>query len=427
MTWKVGHLGARRVVIVGAGPAGLAASAALAERGVDGLIIDGGPALDARSQHDPTTILSGPGGAGLFSDGKFSFFPSASGLWHIEPRELLEEGWGWFSALLAPLGVRVPALPVADALALADSAQTGTRKRYDSVYVGPAERYQLIRSLMQAGLPLRTSTQVSSLSLGRGRLEARGEADELVLPADAMVLATGRFGPLALDGALADSQGRFERVEIGVRIEQAADDFFLRGESQLDPKIIYSIGDVEYRTFCCCRDGIVAVTEFDGLRSVSGRADGPPSGRSNVGFNVRVRDEDSGLCIWEDVRQRLVSAELPVTEPLETFLAAGGILSRSPLSAVLGSKVAGLLRTGLLGLMREYGPVALERAVLVGPSIEGVGRYPRIGPDLRLADTDVWVAGDLAGIFRGLTAAMVSGYVAGLAAADWLSTDGRQA
>lgn len=288
----------RRVLVVGAGPAGLSASAAIADCGVDGIIYDSGPELPDRSQLDPRTILSGPGGAGLFSDGKFSFFPSASNLWHVEPRERLERAWVWFKNLLGSVGIVVPDLAPhgTDPAAWFDE----NRKRYDSVYMDLDKRHQLICRLIGVGLSLQTSAQVTSITLNKQRIGLRAETlgDDVDEVADAIVLATGRFGALHLDHALAGWQRRFRRVELGVRIEQGADEFFLRHESQLDPKVIYTDGDVEYRTFCCCRDGLVASTEFRGLKSVSGRADGPCTGRSNVGFNVRIHDEKLALKVW---------------------------------------------------------------------------------------------------------------------------------
>jgi len=66
-------------------------------------------------------------------------------------------------------------------------------------------------------------------------------------------------------------------------------------------------------------------------------------------------------------------------------------------------------------------PGALDGATLVGPAIEGVGMYPLVSKDLGVSLPRVWVAGDAAGAFRGLTAAMISGYSAGLMTRWWLT------
>jgi len=52
----------------------------------------------------------------------------------------------------------------------------------------------------------------------------------------------------------------------------------------------------------------------------------------------------------------------------------------------------------------------------LAPCLEGIGLYPLTTRELRASPYPVWVAGDAAGTFRGLTASMVSGYFAGLRA-----------
>ena len=72
------------VAIVGAGPAGLAAACALrASRPLLRVaVFDRG---GRRSPRDatPTRLVQGVGGAGLWSDGKFSWAPSATRLWEL--------------------------------------------------------------------------------------------------------------------------------------------------------------------------------------------------------------------------------------------------------------------------------------------------------------------------------------------------------
>ena len=107
-----------------------------------------------------------------------------------------------------------------------------------------------------------------------------------------LVIAAGRDGPLLAQDCL---PGRVQvplRIEVGIRIEQRSQEFFLREHPRLDPKLIFRDRDagVEWRTFCCCRDGSIVAGRSYGIESLSGHADCPSTGRSNIGFNVRILD-----------------------------------------------------------------------------------------------------------------------------------------
>ena len=71
------------VTILGTGPAGLAAAHRLRNTNLKLLVLDAGKAVDKRDRYSPYDATTGDGGAGLFSDGKFSFFPSATALWTL--------------------------------------------------------------------------------------------------------------------------------------------------------------------------------------------------------------------------------------------------------------------------------------------------------------------------------------------------------
>jgi predicted NAD/FAD-dependent oxidoreductase len=75
------------VVILGMGPAGLAAASTLRASGLKLAMVDAGKSVGKRDRYDANNATQGDGGAGLFSDGKFSFFSSATGLWSL-PRHL---------------------------------------------------------------------------------------------------------------------------------------------------------------------------------------------------------------------------------------------------------------------------------------------------------------------------------------------------
>jgi hypothetical protein len=81
--------------------------------------------------------------------------------------------------------------------------------------------------------------------------------------------------------------------------------------------------------------------------------------------------------------------------------------------------VAELLAQGLAELVRVMGRPGMAGAWLLGPAIEGVGYYPDHDEQLSCREeADLWVAGDMAGDFRGLVAALMSGWIAGTAAKE---------
>src|SRR6266702_2647988 len=92
-------------------------------------------------------------------------------------------------------------------------------------------------------------------------------------------------------------------------------------------------------------------------------------------------------------------------------------LTSSAIYTLLGPQVAEPLAEGLHRLVREFSHVSFENAVLYAPTLEGVGYYPQLDEELRMRPHPLWVAGDATGVFRGLTAALVSGYFVGLRAA----------
>jgi len=416
------------VLIVGAGPAGLAAAAGLRGTGLRMLVVEQGSSLVERDAHRSRHLASGVGGAGLFSDGKFSFRPSATRLWELAPTSDLRNAYLRLTEALAAVGVGAPAFDASLPGAGHGTQWVGNarRKRYPSLYVSPGKRSQLIGNLasVRDGCSLLTRTRAvmirrdthDCLSVTLQRSAPGGRPQ--VVRTRAVVLAGGRFGPLCdlvFDTPVFPST--FRRLELGVRVEQPADVFFLAKDPLLDPKLLidHESGRYSWRTFCCCRNGEVVATEFDGMTTLSGRADCPPTGRSNVGFNLRITDEAEAVGLLHEMTARLRipvadNASTPLTsQPLGALIADGGPSRDSLLHQQFGERVAGLLCEGLRRL-RAIAGAGLDAARVTGPTLEGVGRYPLVTADLRVPGFPVWVAGDSGGLFRGVTAALVSGF-----------------
>ena len=192
---------------------------------------------------------------------------------------------------------------------------------------------------------------------------------------------------------------RFRRIEVGVRIEQPADEFFLKDFQELDPKFLEHIATgVQWRTFCCCREGLVVETELAGVRSFSGRADCPPTGRSNVGLNLRFLTADA---VPDDLAAALSRRSfVPICVPFRDVV--DGSAEGGAVDTLFGSRTARMIREALTRIESQFDGVSFDAAGIYAPTIEGVGTYPVLAPDLRVAGSlPLWVAGDSTGMFRG--------------------------
>src|SRR5205823_44568 len=86
-------------------------------------------------------ISSGIGGAGLYSDGKFSFFPSASWLWKNLVSKDLQISYEWLQAVLRPYNVSPPDFNTRASF----SDMIDMRfKAYPSFYIDFKNRYKMI-------------------------------------------------------------------------------------------------------------------------------------------------------------------------------------------------------------------------------------------------------------------------------------------
>lgn len=437
------------MAIIGAGPAGLAAANVLRSFPVDYVVVDGGKPIDRRDRDCASDVATGVGGAGLFSDGKYSFFPASTHLWRLNDREVLRDSYDWTKTVLETYGLDCPPCPdLGGDGSDEEPKDTWFLKSYPSYYIPLDQRLRMTRDLhTNAERPSSPSpSPLSSPATDRGgdrgdfvldcmvegwrydeeaklfRFDLRrrpsspdgGAAGErVVLTARYAIFAGGRFFPMLM--AKEDKcPMRFMRVEVGLRIEDASDNPFFTEIEGLDPKYKFVVDSdgagrprIEWRTFCCCRQGETVQTDSFGIATWSGRADCPPTQLSNIGFNTRCLDP-VGTQLLATLSQGNTSSPLPTfTSSLRSLLDA----PPPALAEQYGAELAHYVRQGLLLLCEQFPSLARsDTARLIGPTIEGVGHYPHTDGDLKLSNGwSGWVAGDAQGTFRGIVAAMVSG------------------
>jgi hypothetical protein len=415
------------ILIVGAGPAGLAAANNPQIGNQEILVIDMGSPLLMRDRNHPRDATCGDGGAGLFSDGKFSFFPSASELWLLDGESDLRNAYLWMSNVLSLRGMEVPAYP--NAIGTENYANGSWHlKRYPSQYLSLENRYKLISELIEAGTgSLLHHTKVEAANQSHQddgfdfMLQNLLTNESRWLSARVVIFAGGRFGSHDMRHFFF-FRPMFRRLEVGFRIQQSTQRAFFATSGQLDPKykLIDQQRKIEWRTFCACLDGEAILSETLGFWTISGRADCSPTGKSNIGFNTRFLDESFAHRVWLQLQRSLQSHNSHYSLSLPDVLAPDG-QARRRFSTLMGIEVADAMIDGLRRLCERFPAIADHDSCLIGPTLEGVGWYPENDNQLKVPNVNAWVCGDACGKFRGIVAGLVSGHYAANHAGRYIS------
>ncbi|MVA98371.1 hypothetical protein GN330_14070 [Nitratireductor sp. CAU 1489] len=427
-----------RIAIIGGGPAGLAAAFCLAASGIEFRLFEAGRALEERHHDRADELGCGIGGAGLFSDGKFSFHPSGSHLYRLRDKDRLWSAYDQISALLDGVGIKVPVTDRADG---GDFVWTGdpiTTKDYPSSYGTLAQRAELIAALSRDYRPwIRTGTTVEQVSRhGTGYTVRSRPAGGFTRDENFshIIVATGRFGPQATASLMPGLVPTTElRYEFGIRIEHPNRVGFLNAVDRPDVKYIINALGTEVRTFCTCRNGEVWLIPYNGPSALSGRSDGPPSGFSNFGLLARFSGDavEKGRRIWRHYQAAIAGSGSALWQPLPEFLdrtptGTPGLdgrpwhpraeFRRGNIAAMLHAELHAILAGSLRVLVDQFPDLYSAETVCLFPAIEGVGAFPRNDLDLKGPAENIWFCGDAVGRFRGLIPALVSGGYAAAAA-----------
>ncbi|MFW6323915.1 MAG: NAD(P)/FAD-dependent oxidoreductase [Desulfovibrionales bacterium] len=284
------------VIIVGGGPAGLFAAYYLAVNSdLKVLLLEKGKSTSRRKcpvnnylecvQCSPCNILSGMGGAGLFSDGKLNFIHKLgkTDLTQFMPKEdarkLIEET----EAIFNSFGMDGPIYPTDMDQARQIRKQA---KRYGvdlllirQKHLGsdnlPGHIKKMADFIRDKGVEIRTCEEVKDILVHSGRVQGVVTGKNEYRAAN-VILAPGRVGADWM-GMLAGKYGlgySQRGIEVGVRVEVHRDIMEDLTDIIYDPTFFIQTSkyDDETRTFCTNKGGFVSHENYQDFVCVNGHA-----------------------------------------------------------------------------------------------------------------------------------------------------------
>ena len=389
------------IIIIGGGPAGLSALYFLSLSGYDVCLIERGKSYGERIvEKTPYNIANGIGGAGLFSDGKYSFPPSASFLWTETNPDQLKKAYESIRALVKSIGMEFPKW---SSSWVEVKNRAYEKKDYNSIYFPDEKQYQLTELLL--GNMTLTHHSVEAVSISkRGESYIIEDSLNLRYAADYVIVATGKHGANLLLKSSLQTQPAFKE-EVGVRIECDSEVFLPFADKTIDYKLIKAIDcNTEARTFCCCKEGRILESCTKHYHSFNGTK-WENSCRSNIGILIRTESPNS---VYHKEIFDILSAPKYVTSSLLDFINGEFTAIGPNCDKAIKSMISYIIDTSQLSKLRS--------ALMVSPEIEYIGNYPVFNSaTLSLPGERVWVVGDVSGKYRGLLPALISGAYAAFA------------
>ncbi|MFC1896249.1 NAD(P)/FAD-dependent oxidoreductase [Thermodesulfobacteriota bacterium] len=446
------------VIIVGAGPAGLLAAYYLAEHSnLRILILEKGRALKNRDclstegqecrKCSPCNILSGIGGAGLFSDGKLNF---ATRIGQTDLTQFMSPGEAQAlidetEEIFACFGMNGPAYPT-DMEAARRMRESAKRHGIELLllrqkHVGsdrlPKHIATLAEHIMSRGVEIRTSesvrdvaveaSSVTGVSMNRSSYVARY-----------VILAPGRVGAEWLsDLATRRGLGLTQRgIEVGVRVEVHNDIMQDVCGVIYDPVFFVQTGkyDDQTRTFCTNFGGYVSLENYVDFVCVNGHAYiEKKSENTNFAFLSKV-------VLTEPVTDNRAYGE--AIGKLATLIGGGkpilqrfGDLKRGrrstwsrvkkgyitptmaevvcgDIAMALPERILSNIIDGLEKLNQVVPGVSNDEALLYAPEIKFFATQIETGGGLETKIRGLYVAGDGAGVSGNIVSAAASGIIA---------------
>jgi len=445
------------VIIVGGGPAGLFAAYHLRTHSdLSVLLVEKGQPAGKRRcplqgqggclHCNPCNILSGMGGAGLFSDGKLNFIPKLGKtdltqfLPLPEALALIDETEAIFSAhgMDGPVyptdmdrarTIRKEARKLGIDLLLIRQKHLGSERLPEYIAA-------MSEGLRQAGVVIHTGEEVLDVTVAAGRVTGvttRQGAYE----APAVILAPGRVGAEWM-GGLARRHGLTcsqRGIEVGVRVEVHNDILQDVTDVIYDPTFFVRTRkyDDQTRTFCTNQGGFVALENYQDFVCVNGHAYMEAKSESaNFAFlsKVVLTDPVSDNQAYGEAIGRLatmIGGGKPILQRFGDLkrgrrstwsrIRRGSILPTLPsvtcgdIAMALPERIVANLADGLEQLNAVVPGVANDETLLYAPEIKFFATQIDTTPQLETAVAGMYVAGDGPGVAGNIVSAAATGLI----------------
>jgi uncharacterized FAD-dependent dehydrogenase len=447
------------VIIVGSGPAGIFAALELSQlEELKVLLLEKGKDIDKRScpisgknatcaSCSPCNQVSGLGGAGAFSDGKLTLTSDVGG--HLKEyidgqriNELISYVDGIylkFGASRTIYGIGEKVEELRDKASLAELSLVQVPIRHVGTECSRAILHAM-RDYLDTKVEIKVDTAAESIIVENGEVKGVQIEDGQTLDCRFLILAPGREGTdwLSKESNRLNLTLHRNPVDVGVRVEvpnvvlEELTDVLYESKLEYYSKTF----DDRIRTFCMCPGGEVTIESTGGndpVITVNGHSYAYHK-TDNTNFALLVSTtfthpfkEPTAYGMYLARLANILSGGVLVQrlgDLQEGRRSTPERIERGIVQPTLKSAVPGDLSfvlpyrhlkdiVEMLKAMNEFMPgIASRHTLLYGVEVKFYSSRPELSPDMETEVTNMFAAGDGAGVSRSLVQASASGVIA---------------
>lgn len=445
-----------KVIIVGAGPAGIFTALELVKNGInDILIIEKGRSIEGRTcpvnnnksgciDCKPCSITCGWGGAGAFSDGKFTLTTAFGGILdEYIPKEELKNLILYVDGIYVSFGAttKVHGTEESKINELEKKAASADLKLIPAKvkHLGTDKCYEILKKMqyfLQNKITIKTNTTVSDIIVEDGIAKGVKTSDAAEYYGEYIIVVPGREGAEWFNSQTSKLRlkTKSNAVDIGVRVEVPAVVMKDITDAVYESKLIYysKSFDDRVRTFCMNPYGQVVEENNSGIKTVNGHSYKDIK-TENTNFALLVSKEftepfDEPIAYGKYIAtlanmlgngvivQRLgdlLDGRRSTEERIKRGLVVPTLKDATPgdLSLVLPYRhMTSIIE--MLEAMDKIAPgVFSKHTLLYGAEVKFYSSRVELDNNFETKIKNLFAAGDGAGITRGLAQASVSGVV----------------